>query len=613
MTLNSDGKSTTRIFMNAIKLILKHSFSLLLGQILFIGISIFILSPFVQFIFNLALSASGYSYITVNNLGYFILKPVTILILILLFIIIGLFFLFGVFYLITFYSIIEHGNTPKILNIFILSLKRFILTFTHHNFMLLPIVWLSVISTNIPLLLFALKNVRMFRYVTESIVNNQIARLFIIAISTVLLLIFLRTLFVFQYCILEGRNYKEARILSEEINSNREFLTFSYFVGWNVAISLFIYIIYIITMAITALFVMGITDKSLIIATFISLNERMSGYLAVVIFAFSFITNFSLSTHLFHQYKKEDNEHFSFDNSVENIYLKVKSYKHVIILFLMIIAASNIYFLFDIAKNGSPFNYVNLEMISITSHRGLSHNYPENTIPAMEKAIEEQSNYIEVDVRQTKDGKLVILHDESLKRTTGVNKMIWNMDYAEVSLLDAGIWMGEEYKNTPIPTLQDVFELCKGKVNLNLDLKYDTHIPNLESKVVAMIEEYDMEMQCLVSSTSLTTLENIKLLNSDIKTGYVTFQIYKDFYDNDNLDYFSLKSYFVSESIVQKIHKKGKEIHVWTVNTKKELKRMQMLGVDNIITNNPAYAKELIFEEDSNRLLVTLLKIIIGY
>ncbi len=287
------------------------------------------------------------------------------------------------------------------------------------------------------------------------------------------------------------------------------------------------------------------------------------------------------------------------------------AYKTVIKISIVILALVNFYFFFDIIRNGSPLDYMNLEMIRVTSHRGFSYDVPENTLPAIEKAIEEQADSIEVDVRMTKDGELVLLHDNNLKRTTGVNKNIWEVTYAEASLLDAGSWRGEAYAGTKIPTLREVFELCKGKVNLNLDLKFRSDKEGLEEKVVALIEEYEMEWQCVISSTSLTILEDVKLLNPDIRTGYITYQMYRGYFTNENIDFFSIKSNLLTKTVSREVHKNGKEIHVWTVNSKNELERMKRLGVDYIITDDPSFAKEVLYQEKPDQFLLTLLKIMI--
>jgi glycerophosphoryl diester phosphodiesterase len=383
-----------------------------------------------------------------------------------------------------------------------------------------------------------------------------------------------------------------------------------YFIVWNTAIGLFDLLIYLVIVVVTAFFIAGIPDRELAIATFLSINDKMNGYLFIGLFAINTMANFALYTHLFCKYKigiKEDAEE---ENPVDNIVIHVGAYKTVVKILAIILSVIIFYSFYDIIRNGSPLDYMNLDLIHVTSHRGFSGGVPENTLPAIEKAIEEQADYVEVDVRMTKDGELVLLHDDSLKRTTGVNKKIWQLTYEEVSELDAGSWKDIAYNGTKIPTLREVFELCKGKVNLNLDLKYRNTEEGLEEKVAALIEEYEMQWQCVISSTSLAALEHIKQINPDIRTGYITYQIYRGYFYNDNIDFFSVRSNLVTKTVSSEVHKAGKEIHVWTVNARSELLRMKLVGVDNVITDDPSYAKGILYEEESSRFLLTLIKIV---
>ncbi len=675
MLHRKDRNNKKRIYKNTISLLFQHSFSLLFGQGIFMVISILLLTPFLSFVYHLALSVSGYSYITVNNIGLFLLNPLIMIMLIILFVVIGLFLLYEACYLVTFYSLIENGEKPKQLKILGSSLKKLLFIIIRRNFTLLPMVWLIVILSNIPLFLFIIKRVRIFWFITETMDDNPFT-LPITAVLTILLLwLMLRKLFLFLYYLIEGKIYSktnksnrkkdksdaktvgentkyhnsnikadisdtkkvikniEADIIdakkdkgnkksngsntkTDSFKSNKNInkitttiRTLFYFIGWNIVIIVVSLLLYLLTMAITALFVAGIPDKSLAIATYLSINDNMNGYFIAGIFSINTIANFALYTHLFFQYKKERNENITVDTSADNLFINVDAYKNIIRIAVAIIAVMNFYFFYDIVRNGSPLDYMNLDRIRVTSHRGFSRYVPENTLTAVEKAMEEQADSIEVDVRVTKDGELVLLHDNNLKRTTGVNKKIWNVDYGEVSLLDAGSWMDEAYAGTRIPTLREVFELCKGKVNLNLDLKYRSAAEGLVEKVVALIEEYEMEWQCVITSTSLTVLENVKELNPDIRTGYITYQIYQGYYNNGNIDFFSIKSNLATKTVTREVHKNGKAIHVWTVNSENELERMKMIGVDNIITDDPSYAKEVLYQEDSNRFLVTLLKI----
>lgn len=639
-----------KIFTNTARLLFQHSISLFAGQGILFVLYVLLLTPFLSFLYRSALSITGYSYLTINNIGLFLINPFVLLLLVLLFIVMGIFLLLEACYLISFYTLIESGEKPNLLKVLILALKKLFLIFWRRNFTLLPMIWLIMALSNIPLFIFIIKRVRIISFISESLPDKNIVVFAAAVVTFILLWVMIKRLFLFLYSIIEGRAYIKKDKSEEDKNGenkgeedkngedrnrgvknredkNREdrngkdsgngkrnrlrsIRTMIYFILWNIGIGLADLVLYILIMAITAFFITGIPDKSLAIATFLTINDKMNGYLFIGIFAINTMANFALYTHLFFQYKLEMNEDVDIDRTVDSIVIHVGAYKTVIKIVIILLGAVIFYSFYDIVRNGSPLDYMNLDMIHVTSHRGFSAGVPENTLPAIEKAIEEQADYVEVDVRMTKDGELVLLHDDNLKRTTGLNKKIWQVTYEEVSRLDAGSWKDKAYTGTKVPTLREVFEMCKGKVNLNLDLKYRNDSEGLEEKTVALIEEYEMQWQCVVSSTSLTALEHVKELEPDIRTGYITYQIYRGYFKNNNIDFFSVRSNLVTKTVSSEVHKSGKEIHVWTVNSRNELERVKRLGVDNVITDDPSYAKEVLYEEKSSRFLLTLFKIV---
>jgi glycerophosphoryl diester phosphodiesterase len=157
----------------------------------------------------------------------------------------------------------------------------------------------------------------------------------------------------------------------------------------------------------------------------------------------------------------------------------------------------------------------------------------------------------------------------------------------------------------------EVIEFCKGRINLNLDLKYRSAAEGLEEKIVALISEYDMYWQCVVTSSNLTCVEKIKELDPNIHTGFIMYRFQPDALTNDSVDLFSIRSTMVSWDTVRKIHESGKILYVWTVNSNSELQRMSGLSVDNIITDNPAYARKALYQIDTEGYWVTLLKLIL--
>ncbi|BCJ92516.1 glycerophosphoryl diester phosphodiesterase [Anaerocolumna cellulosilytica] len=608
-------KKRKKIYINSIKLIFQNILSLTVGQGMLLFLFVFVLTPIISKIYHLALKVTGFSYVTIDNIGRFLLNPISIIMLALLFIVIGLFLLLEIFYLIIFFSMLENNKKFSLLQVFKYALYKLVFCIRKGNLKLLPAAFITMAVFNLPLFIFVLNRIRLFRFFTDEI-PDKLLLLLIGAITIILIGIFLfRKLFVFHYYMVEDEAYKDAIGYSKRLKENKTLPTFLYFLGWNLILVGIEIILYLFTMAVTGFFVSGIFDRTLAIATFISINDSINQYLMLIIFFISTIGNFALYTHLFYHYKLAANVK-GILKDIPNIIIftekegNAKSYKKILKTTLLLLIVINFYFFFNIVRNGSPLDYMNLDMIRVTSHRGFSYSVPENTLPAIEKAIEEQADYVEVDVRVTKDGELILLHDNNLKRTTGLNKKVWDINYAEIALLDAGSWMNQSFIGTKIPTLREVFESSKGKVLLNLDLKYRNASEGLEEKVVALIEEYEMEWQCVISSTSLTCIENIKKLNPNIRTGYITYQLYSGLSRKESIDFFSMKSNLVSKSVVREIHKNGKELHVWTVNAKTELERLKRLGVDNIITDNPAFAKEVLYQAGSDQYLLTLLKII---
>jgi len=231
--------------------------------------------------------------------------------------------------------------------------------------------------------------------------------------------------------------------------------------------------------------------------------------------------------------------------------------------------------------------------IMITAHRGASHGAPENTRASIALAIEEKADYAEIDVRLTADGVPVLMHDRALFRTTGILSDVDKVTYAELISYDAGRKYAKDFSGERVPSLQQIFAEYGEKIRFNIELK-DGNGSEPAETVVALIEAYGLEERCVVTSVYYEQLEQVKRLNKNIKTGYILSLVYGEVFGYEAADFFSIKSDSITEQTVKSAHKKGKEIHAWTVNKAYEIKRMQKLGVDNIITDNPAYVRKLL-------------------
>lgn len=234
----------------------------------------------------------------------------------------------------------------------------------------------------------------------------------------------------------------------------------------------------------------------------------------------------------------------------------------------------------------------------IMAHRGLSADALENTLYAFAAAIDVGANFIELDVQQTKDGVLIVMHDQSLLRTTGVDKNIWEVDYDEIKDLDAGSWFDLIYGNAHISTLEEVLQFVDGRIQLNIEIKpTDYSSDTLEQDVAELIEKYDYTDKYWVTSFSYTSLKKIKQVNSAIKTAYVMSMAYGQFYNLQYADRFSLNKVFVINQVVNAVHQNGKQVFAWTVNSISEARSLCNLQVDGIITDDPEMVQEVVAED----------------
>lgn len=232
----------------------------------------------------------------------------------------------------------------------------------------------------------------------------------------------------------------------------------------------------------------------------------------------------------------------------------------------------------------------------IMAHRGASAVAPENTLIAYRKAIEMGADYAELDVRQTRDGAIVLMHDKTVHRTTGVKGFVWDFTLAELKNLDAGSWFGEDFRGEPIPTLQEVVRLAKGRMKLNIEVKISESEPGIAQKVVDIVHAEGFGQDCIITSFDRKTIETFKEIAPEIKTGYIFEKEYAVDVFEGNWEVLSCQHELVDAEFVRRARKKGKKVYVWTVNEREEMLRLIRLGVDGIITDVPDLLKSVLAE-----------------
>lgn len=226
------------------------------------------------------------------------------------------------------------------------------------------------------------------------------------------------------------------------------------------------------------------------------------------------------------------------------------------------------------------------------AHRGASGYCPENTMSAFEKAVQLGATGIETDVQRTKDGVLVLIHDESLQRTAGLAQLVKDTDYEQLSALDAGSWFHSDFSKETIPTLEQL--LSFGKENgliLNLELKNGIVLyEEMEAEVIALISKYGMNDKVVISSFNHYSLALCKKLAPEIATGVLYMEgLYRpwDYARTLGADALHPIFYAVLPEWVKEAREAGVAYHPFTVNEPGDLERMLNAGVAGIITDYP--------------------------
>jgi glycerophosphoryl diester phosphodiesterase len=202
---------------------------------------------------------------------------------------------------------------------------------------------------------------------------------------------------------------------------------------------------------------------------------------------------------------------------------------------------------------------------------------------------------------------VVLLHDEDFMRAAGFDRKIWEISYAELQELDAGSWFAPQFAGERVPTLQEAIEVARGRIKLNIELKFNGHDEYLAERVVQILEEERFTDGALVSSLKLSGLATVRNLNPSLRIGYMIYGA-RGAIARLEVDFLSLSERLVSGRLVTSIQRTGREVHVWTVDDPRRMSSLIDLGVDNITTNAPARLRALIDERavlsDAEKLLL---------
>lgn len=246
------------------------------------------------------------------------------------------------------------------------------------------------------------------------------------------------------------------------------------------------------------------------------------------------------------------------------------------------------------------YKYTYLPCPTIFAHRGASAHAPENTLAAFELAVKQKADAIEFDVKLSSDDQVVVIHDQTIDRTTNGTGRVKDLPLAALQELDAGSFFDVAFKGEPIPTLSQVFEAVGTKIFYNIELtSYSSPSDSLPERVAELVYFYGLEKNILFSSFHPQVLRRIHRLMPTVPIGFLAHHgisgiLARSWLGKLLLDYQALHPELrdANQAFINRIHQAGHRVHVYTVNQVMDMQRLYSIGVDGIFTDDPRLARE---------------------
>lgn len=260
----------------------------------------------------------------------------------------------------------------------------------------------------------------------------------------------------------------------------------------------------------------------------------------------------------------------------------------------VVLSGSAALILFGLVTGGVMLDQIKTDdNVTVIAHRGAAGARPENTLAAVRKAIEDSADWVEIDVQETADGEVVVMHDSDFMKLAGVDLKIWDATMDELADIDIGSWFDPAYASERTPTLAEVLDIARDRAKVLVELKYYDHDVDLEARTAAIIEAADMADQIAIMSLKYPAVQKMRALRPDWRVGVLAATSIGDLTGLDG-DFIAVNTVQASPRLVKATHVAGKQLYVWTVNEPLQMSSMMSMGVDGVITDEPALAREVI-------------------
>ncbi|MEY2304579.1 glycerophosphodiester phosphodiesterase [Bacillus anthracis] len=588
--------------------VMRHSFqtvkfafwNVLTFQLAYKLLAAIVFVPLFGIIFNKLLYFGGYANATNDELLAFLKTPYGILAIVILSLL-ALFLIFTEFAVLIIISYFAHKRQKVKLRPILYKTVTYLPTlFTYclPGFILYAVVLLPLLNMGYETAL--IPQIQIPNFITGELFKTTMGQVGYYTFFAVVAYLNLRWIFVLPIVVLEQKPFRVAARKSATLVKESFFKVLFFLVGFFISIG----IVYVIFLGIYLLCLWGVYEFTNPKGTFALLAEStISVFLTSTLYLFSFIvTPFYIMaiTRLYLQKVPVEDvlleEGLDYSKTkADKCFFQKHRWKFIGVYIVGIITAGMVVaFIVTFISNSYK------EPI-IMAHRGYISKGVENTKEAIQGAIDAKADYAEIDVLQTKDGELAVIHDLKLKRLANANVHVSDLTMDGLRQLT----LSQDGFSGQISTLDEIIKLAKGKIKLNIEVKLHGGEKDFVSKVLKTIKDNEFEKQCVIQTLHYPLIKEFKRANPDIKVGYILYASRANL-KNVKADFYVAEEYMLNKKLVKEARKLNKPIYVWTVNDMESLKGYYKLNVDGIITDYPESARETIKmlkeqeEEDSD-------------
>lgn len=248
--------------------------------------------------------------------------------------------------------------------------------------------------------------------------------------------------------------------------------------------------------------------------------------------------------------------------------------------------------------------------VLVIAHRGSSAAAPENTLAAFRLAAEQGADFVELDVQESADGQVLVVHDSDLMKVGGAPMKIWETDAATLRTVDIGSHKGPQFQRERVPTLAEALAVCKGRTRVIVELKSYGHNQRLEERVAEIVEAAGMADDCIFMSLDHDMVKKMKRLRPSWRSGILVAKAVGDL-TKLQADFLAVEARMATGRFVRRAHRAGQDVYVWTLNDPAWMLGAMSHGADGLITDNPELALRVAARRDglsdAQRLLLALL------